>query len=94
MDDPTDQVASLLHQAAETHHVVYSDVDGEDDDWATFYSDWLLTHSRLGDILGQRPVRSHLTAELVSLDERFTRTQPGAKWEQYYAQGLLERFAA
>jgi hypothetical protein len=30
----------------------------------------------------------------VSLDERFTRTQPGEAWEQYYANDLLERFAA
>ncbi len=84
----------LLHQAAETHHIVYADVDGEDADWATFYSDWLLTHSPLSEMLGKAPVRSHLTAELVSLDERFTRTRRQERWEQFYAKDLLERFAA
>ncbi len=40
------------------------------------------------------PVRSHLTAELVALDERFTKTHPKADWERFYAQDLIERFAA
>ena len=88
------QVASLLHRAAETHHVVYADTDGEDPDWATFYSDWLLRHSRLRELLGTEPVRSHLTAELVSLDERYAKTKPSEDWEQYYARDLLDRFAA
>jgi len=69
----TDQVAALLHQAGETHH---ADTDGEDPDWATFYSDWLLHHSPLPELLGRAPVRSHPTAELVALDERFTKTHP------------------
>ena len=46
MRDNADQVAALLHQVAETHHVVCADTGGEDPDWATFYSDWLL-HSQL-----------------------------------------------
>jgi hypothetical protein len=90
----TDQIAALLHQVAETHHVVYADTDGEDADWATFYSDWLLHHSTLPELLGRAPVRSHLTAELVALDERFTRTHTDHAWEHFYAQDLIERFAA
>ncbi len=29
----TDAVAALLHEAGETHHVVYRIVDGDDPDW-------------------------------------------------------------
>jgi len=101
MTDPTDktisrteQIASLLHQAGETHHVVYSDTDGEDPDWATFYSDWLLSHGRIGDLLGSAPVRSQLTAELVALDERYRKTRDQDTWERYYARDLVARFAA
>ena len=89
-----DQIAMLLHQAAETHHVVYADTDGEDPDWASFYSDWLLRHSPLAEVLGRAPVRSHLTAELVALDERHTTANPDGDWEHYYARDLAERFAA
>src|SRR4051812_33195401 len=35
-------VPELLHEAAETHHIVYRLVDGDDPDWASWYADWLL----------------------------------------------------
>jgi len=90
----TDQIATLLHQAAETHHIVYADTDGDDPDWASFYSDWLLRHSELSRLLGAEPVRSHLTAELVALDERYSAANPDGDWEHFYARDLAERFAA
>jgi hypothetical protein len=37
------QVSELLHEAAETHHRVFRIVDGADDDWATWYADWLVS---------------------------------------------------
>jgi len=36
MDEPTDQLVEILHEAAETHHAVYRIVDGEDADWASW----------------------------------------------------------
>ena len=41
-----DPVAALLAEAAETHHLVYSITDGTDEDWASWYADWLLTQPR------------------------------------------------
>src|SRR5262249_47805540 len=46
------KVAELLHEAAETHHVVYRIVDGADDDWASWYADWLVRLSELPQLLG------------------------------------------
>ena len=74
-------VADLLHEAGETHHVVYRIVDGDDPDWASWYADWLLDHSELPQLLGAAPVRSDYTAE--PREER---------WEDWYAERLLERF--
>ena len=37
MPDNADRIAELLHEAAETHHVVYCIVDGDDPDWASWY---------------------------------------------------------
>jgi hypothetical protein len=31
-------IRDLLHEAAETHHVVYRIVDGDDSDWASWYA--------------------------------------------------------
>ena len=89
--DAPARIAAVLHEAAETHHTVYRIVDGEDPDWASWYADWLLNLSELPDLLGARPVRSHLVHALVELD----RADPGAGgWEDAYAAGLLERFGA
>jgi len=55
-----EEVAELLHEAGETHHHVYRIVDGADDDWASWYADWLIRLSELPDKLGTTPVRSEL----------------------------------
>src|SRR5436305_2278375 len=88
----TPAVADLLHEAAETHHVVYRIVDGDDPDWASWYADWLLDLSELPQLLGGAPVRSHLVHELVAPDRDYTSESRAERWEDWYAQRLLERF--
>jgi hypothetical protein len=84
------RIAELLHEAAETHHTVYRITDGDDPDWASWYADWLLDLSELPELLGARPVRSHLVHALVEL-ERAHGAEAG--WERSYARSLSERFA-
>jgi hypothetical protein len=93
MDERANKISALLHEAAETHHVVYRITDGDDPDWASWYSNWLTTLSELPDILGRKPVRSEVTHLLVQLDRDFTAEGPGDAWEDYYAERLLARFA-
>ena len=88
MPDRDEQIAALLHEAAETHHQVYRITEGSDDDWASWYADWLLDLSELPDLLGARPVRSHLVHALVQLDRDYTRQAPSEPWPSYYAQNL------
>ncbi|HEX3247328.1 MAG TPA: hypothetical protein VHX16_18130, partial [Chloroflexota bacterium] len=71
MVDRARELADLLHDAAETHHIVYKNVDGEDPDWATWYADWLTNHSNLAGLLGTTMGRSELTYMLVKLDKTF-----------------------
>ena len=87
------KIADLLHEAAETHHVVYRIVDGDDPDWASWYVDWLLDLSELPVLLGAKPVRSHLVHALVELDREHTAAGTDERWEDSYARGLVERFA-
>jgi hypothetical protein len=89
-DAPT--VPDLLHEAAETHHIVYRIVDGDDADWASWYADWLLSHSELPELLGTTPVRSHLVHALVELDRDYTAEPRDERWEDWYAERLVERF--
>jgi hypothetical protein len=88
----SERIADLLHEAAETHHVVYRIVDGDDPDWASWYADWLLNLSELPDELGQKPVRSQLVHALVQLDRDYVASSPSERWEEYYARGLLTQF--
>jgi hypothetical protein len=88
------RVADLLHEAAETHHVVYRISDGDDPDWASWYASWLLDLSELPELLGTRPVRSHLVHALVELDREFTASESGERWEDWYAARLADRLVA
>jgi hypothetical protein len=92
MTDTLEQISQLLHEAGETHHQVFRIVDGADDDWASWYSDWLVNLSELPTLLGARPVRSELTYVLVSLDKEYTVDRPGQPWESYYAQKIRDHF--
>ena len=94
MADAPETLADLLHEAAETHHVVYRITDGDDPDWASWYASWLLDHSELPELLGKPPVRSHLVHALVELDRQYTASSPAERWEDVYARELLARFGS
>ena len=89
--DAVRRVAELLHEAGETHHVVYRITDGDDPDWASWYADWLLDLSELPELLVARPVRSHLVHALVELDREFTAAGADEGWEDWYAARLAGR---
>jgi hypothetical protein len=93
METQVSEISALLHEAAEAHHVVYRIVDGADDDWASWYADWLVHLSELPRVLGITPVRSHLVHLLVALDREYVRRSPAEPWETYYARGLVEHFS-
>jgi hypothetical protein len=94
MNDTERTVSDLLHEAGETHHAVYRIADGADEDWASWYSEWLTTLSELPALLGKKPVRSELTYLLVKLGKEFTARSPGERWENYYARQIVTHFAA
>src|SRR5262249_51228921 len=87
------RVAELLREAAETHHVVYRIVDGADDDWASWYGDWLVRLSELPQVLGAAPVRSERVYLLVGSEKEYVQRRPAEAWETYYARAILEHFS-
>ena len=94
MTTKPEQISQLLREASETHHRVFRIVDGADDDWASWYAQWLIELSELPDLLGTKPVRSELIYLLVSLDKQFAAEDPGEPWETYYARRILGHFPA
>ena len=93
MAEAADRVAALLHEAGETHHLVYRIVDGDDPDWASWYADWLIRLSELQEILGVRVVRSELVWLLVGLDKEYSAGDLSTPWPQWYAERIVQRFA-
>jgi hypothetical protein len=94
VDETLKALSALLHQAAETHHQVFSITDGEDPDWATWYADWLVNLSRFSDMVGARPPRSEVTYQLVSLDKEYGQAGTTEAWEDFYAVRLMQRLSA
>jgi hypothetical protein len=88
------RIAALLDEVAETHHRVYRITDGADDDWASWYADWLLNLSEFPDLIGRRPIRSHLVCALVQLDRDYALEGPDDPWPTFYARRLSDRLAA
>jgi hypothetical protein len=88
-----DRIAALLSEVSETHHTVYRITDGDDPDWASFYADWLVRLSELGDLLGTTPVRSELTYMLVRLGKDYDEQGPDEPWPRWYAARLADHFA-
>jgi hypothetical protein len=93
MDERSTKVAGLLHEAAEIHHQVFRITDGADDDWASWYAEWLVTLSELPELLGGKMVRSELTYMLVRLDKEYTERGLAEHWEDYYARELVGHFS-
>jgi hypothetical protein len=92
--DIESRVGDLLREAAETHHRVYRIVDGADEDWASWYSNWLTMLSELPDLLGASPPRSEVTYLLVAADREFSERDPDEPWERFYARRIVEHFAS
>jgi len=88
-----ERVAALLEEVAETHHRVYRITDGVDEDWASWYADWLLDLSEFTEVLGVRPVRSHLVHALVHADRDHIAAHTDEPWPSLYARDLTRRFA-
>ena len=92
MADTSEQISALLHERGETHHRVFRIVDGANDDWASWYAQWLIDLSELPDLLGVGPVRSEVIYLLVSLDKHYTAEAPRGPWELCYARQILRHF--
>jgi hypothetical protein len=87
-----ERVHNLLQEVSETHHQVFRITDGADDDWASWYADWLSRLSELPQLLSSPLVRSELVYQLVKLDKEFNEEERREAWEDYYADRLVDHF--
>ena len=78
-------IAEVLHEAAETHHVVWRITDGDDPDWASWYADWLLNLSRAAGAHCSRrwSVRSHSSRPLRLRRSLTSGRRMGGRWRSW-----------
>jgi hypothetical protein len=94
VDERTARISKVLREAARLHHDVYRITDGADDDWASWYADWLARLSELPELLPMKPVPSELTYLLVKLDREYSSQPREEPWADFYARELVAHFAA
>jgi hypothetical protein len=87
------RTAALLREAADLHHRVYRITDGADEDWASWYADWLATLSELPEVLDTHVIRSELVALLIELDQATDADSGDGDWADVYAAGIVARHA-
>lgn len=85
------ELAKLLHQTAEDHHVAYRATDGVDPDWSIWYADRLL-ECGIEKTLDAKLLKSDLIYLLVSADKELNLRAPGAHWENWYADFFVGRY--
>jgi hypothetical protein len=89
--DRMQQLAGLLQQTAEDHHVAFKATDGVDPDWSIWYAERLLEQG-IEQIIEAKLLKSDLIYLLVSADKQQNAEAPGGKWERYYANFLVSRY--
>ncbi len=92
MENKLKKIAEILQEASEAHGSVFRIVEGNDPDWASWYSDWLINLSQLPKMFDNKLIRSELTYMLVKLDKEYNYEKPAEKWEEFYARNLLKKY--
>ena len=81
------ELADLLVETGAAHHEAYSESDGVDPEWASWYGPYL--QARIGDRLGREVTRSELVYLLVKAQREHDAAGDGSPWQDYSARIIL-----
>lgn len=84
------RLKELFAETGHAHHKAFSDVDGADPDWPSWYAEHM--HRRLSTLLRAEFTRSELIYLLILADRELARHAPGAEWSGFYARFFLKRY--
>jgi hypothetical protein len=84
------ELNEIFKQAGKAHHAAYLSVDGADERWATWYSHYLLNHTKFPEIIAGYD-EPQLVEELSSLSKAYDNLDTELHWSEYYAQQLQMR---
>lgn len=84
------QVVDALTKAEAAHAAWAVYQGGADDDWATYYSAFLVEKSPLAQLIDTPLTQSSVTSALVTLDREYSAQSPSTSWQEWYALHLCE----
>jgi hypothetical protein len=83
-----EQIVELLQETKREHHRAYSETDGFDPEWPSWYAQHL--HEGLNTLLESRMTESEIKEQLSALEEEHQEQAPDINWADYYARSLLK----
>ena len=81
-------LADLFVETGQAHHHAYSEADGVDPEWASWYAP--LLQARIGDGLGRKVSRSEIIYLLIKAQHGHEAADDGSPWPDYYAGVFLQ----
>jgi hypothetical protein len=90
-EDLATNLAEMLNQTSEDHHVAFHETDGVDPDWSIWYAGHLLEQG-FDKKLNATILKSDLIYLLVRADKEQTAEAPGGDWPRYYADFFIRRY--
>lgn len=91
MQEQQTALAELFRSVGGAHHQAFLATNGDDEDWAIWYADFLV--DKLPPLLGKRLSRSEIVYAVKRLDYEYQAEKPSEQWADYYARLLLARYA-
>jgi hypothetical protein len=84
-------LVALLRETGQAHHHAYIETDGAHADWAIWYADYL--YDKIPPVLEVTLERSDIIYLLMHFSYEQKIHAPNMEWAQYYARGLVMRYA-
>jgi len=89
MTERRESLVRLLREAGRAHHQAFIHVNGEDEEWPSWYAGWLAP--RLEGMLEVEATR--LARALEEVERERQEYDPRGDWPGYYADWLIARFS-
>ena len=92
MTDTTlyEKLIDLFQETGQAHHQAFSETDGHDPEWPSWYADHL--HSELARLLNATFSKSELIYLIVKADREQALEAPGSGSPTYYAAFFEDRY--
>lgn len=91
MESKQEDLVELLENIGEAHHEEFMDVDGEDPEWARWYTEKM--HAEFERLMGRSISVDGVADLLAQFSKLHSEEAPDEKWASYFARKLLDFYS-